>query len=447
MDPLIVGLICLICTLILLALRVPIAAALGISAAMGIFIIFSWRPGTVFAPQYAWRPTLSLIANGPYNFLKSYSLATVPLFVFMGHLAYEAGFTTDVYRAARLWLSKLPGGVAMASVVGCGGFSAITGSSVACAAAMGRIAIPEMLNFGYSRALATGAVAIGGTLGSLIPPSILFILYGVFAEESIAKLFMAAIVPGLMSLLAYVVVIYLWAVLQPSSAPAPREEISFADRIASLIRCWSILVLFAVVIGGIYAGFFTPSEAAGVGAISALFLGLILGRLNISKIKTALRESVYQSSMIFAIAIAGKIYVSFIALTGLSNAISDWIAVADLSMLMVLCLIIVFYILLGMFLDPIGIILLTLPLSIPIIQSYDLSLIWFGVLVVKLLEIGLVTPPIGLNVFVIKSIMKDTVKLEEIFKGVGLFLIAEIALLGLIAFIPELSLWLPRQLF
>jgi tripartite ATP-independent transporter DctM subunit len=443
LDPLLVGLVALGVTLFLLAIRVPIAAALGISASVGIFIIFAWRPGAEFMPQFAWRPTLSLIANGPYDFLKNYSLATVPLFILMGHLAFEAGFTTDVYRAARLWLAKLPGGVAMASVVGCGGFSAITGSSVACAAAMGRIAIPEMLKFGYAKPLAAGSVAIGGTLGSLIPPSILFILYGVFAEQSIARLFMAAIVPGLLSLAAYLLVIFLWVRLRPAAAPRPEEEVTARDRWASLGRCWSIVALFAVVIGGIYAGFFTPSEAAGVGAIAALVLGLVLGRLNFAKIVAALRESVYQSSMIFAIAVAGKIYVSFIALTGLSGAIGDWIAATDVSMAVVLALIVLLYLILGMFLDPIGIILLTLPLSIPIVDGYGLSLIWFGVLVVKLLEIGLVTPPIGLNVFVIKSIVGDRIRLEAIFAGIAIFLVVEIFVLAAIALIPALSLWLP----
>ncbi|MGX0902461.1 C4-dicarboxylate transporter DctM subunit [Roseovarius sp. MBR-79] len=443
MDPLLVGFIALCVTLVLLAIRVPIAAALGISASIGIFIIFAWRPGADFAAQWAWRPTLSLIANGPYDFLKSYSLATVPLFILMGHLAFEAGFTTDVYRAARLWLVRLPGGVAMASVVGCGGFSAITGSSVACAAAMGRIAIPEMLRFGYSKSLATGSVAIGGTLGSLIPPSILFILYGVFAEQSIARLFMAAIIPGLLSLVAYLAVIYIWVRLRPEAAPRPDEKITPAERWRSLGRCWSIIVLFAVVIGGIYAGFFTPSEAAGVGAIAALVLGLLLGRLNLAKIASALRESVYQSSMIFAIAIAGKIYVSFIALTGLSNFIGDWIAASDIPVIAVLAIIVVFYLVLGMFLDPIGIILLTLPLTIPIIDGYGMSLIWFGVVVIKLLEIGLVTPPIGLNVFVIKSIVGNSIRLETIFYGIGMFLLAEIVVLGMIVAFPAISLWLP----
>lgn len=443
MDPLLVGLIALAVTLILLAIRVPISAALGISASIGIFIIFAWRPSADFVPQYAWRPTLSLIANGPYDFLKSYSLATVPLFILMGHLSYQAGFTTDIYRAARLWLARLPGGVAMASVLGCGGFAAITGSSVACAAAMGRIAIPEMLKFGYSKSLAAGSVAIGGTLGSLIPPSILFILFGIFAEQSIGKLFVAAIVPGLLSLVAYLGVIYLWVLRRPDAAPRPDETVTASDRWRSLGRCWSIVALFITVIGGIYVGLFTPSQAAGIGSYAALLLGLVLGRLNIGRIIAALKESVYQTAMIFAIALAGKIYVSFIALTGLSGAIEDWIAVSDLSVFYAMTVIVVLYLILGMFLDPIGIILLTLPLTIPIVQSYDLSLIWFAVIVIKLLEIGLVTPPIGLNVFVIKSIVRDRIRLETIFKGIGLFLVAEVLVMALLLGFPALSLWLP----
>lgn len=446
MDPLHVGLVALSATILLLMMRVPIAAALGISATVGIFLIFGWRPGTDFNASAAWRPTLSLLANGPYTFLSSYSLATVPLFILMGHLSFEAGFTTDIYRAARLWLAKLPGGVAMASILGCGGFSAITGSSVACAAAMGRIAIPEMLKFGYSKALATGSVAIGGTLGSLIPPSVLFILYGVFSEQSIATLFMAAIIPGLLSLFAYLVVIYIWVRLRPDSAPMSNEVVDSSEKWRSLRQCWSIIALFVVVIGGIYAGLFTPSQAAGVGAFAALVLGVVLGRLNLSRIMAALRETVFQSSMIFAIALAGNIYVSLIALTGLSSAITEWIGTAEMSMFLVLALIVLLYLILGMFLDSIGIILLTLPLTIPIIEGYELSLIWFGVVVVKLLEIGLVTPPIGINVFVIKSIVGKSIPLETIFKGIGAFLIVEVFLMGLILGFPAISLWLPGLL-
>ncbi|MDH3740899.1 MAG: TRAP transporter large permease [Hyphomicrobiales bacterium] len=442
MDPLTLGYTALAVTLVLLILRVPIAAALGAVASVGIFCIFAWRPGQGFHPEWAWQPTFSLVANSPFAFITSYTLSTVPLFIFMGHMAFEAGFTTDIYRAARLWLSRLPGGVAMASVVGCGGFSAITGSSVACAAAMGRIAIPEMLNFGYARSLAAGSVAIGGTLGSLIPPSILFIIYGIFAEQSIAKLFIAAVIPGLLSLAAYLVVIYVWVRLKPGAAPIPSETITHQQRMAALGRCWTIVTLFAVVIGGIYAGIFTPTEAAGMGAMATLVLGFALGRLNITKLLAALKESVFQTSMVFAIAIGGKLFVNFIALTGMAAAITGWIDATDASIFIVMGLIVLMYIFLGMFLDPIGIILLTLPLTIPIVEAYDLSLIWFGVVVVKLLEIGLVTPPIGLNVFVIKSILGDRVRLESIFAGVAWFLSAEVIVLGMILFIPALSLWL-----
>ncbi len=443
MDPLTVGLYGLIATLVLLALRVPIAAALGSVAAIGIFVIFAWRPGQPFVAEWAWQPTLSLITNNPYAFITSYTLSTIPLFIFMGHLAYEAGFTTDIYRAARLWLARLPGGVAMASVVGCGGFSAITGSSVACAAAMGRIAIPEMLQFGYARSLAAGSVAIGGTLGSLIPPSVLFILFGIFAEQSIAKLFIAAVIPGLLSLGAYLVVIYIWVRLRPDDAPIPQEEVTRRDRMRALGDCWAIVTLFVVVIGGIYIGLFTPTEAAGIGAAATLVLGLLLGRLNFPKILAALKESVFQTSMIFVIAIGGKLFVNFIALTGLAGEITTWIETSGVSVIMVMGLIVLMYIFLGMFLDPIGIILLTLPLTIPIVENFGFSLIWFGVVVIKLLEIGLVTPPIGLNVFVIKSIVGTKIRLESIFLGVSWFLLAEIFVLAAILLVPALSLWLP----
>ena len=442
MDPFTVGILGLIATLVLLAIRVPIAAALGVVSSVGIFVIFAWRPGAEFAAQWAWQPTFSLMANNPYAFITSSTLSTIPLFIFMGHLAYEAGFTTDIYRAARLWLAKLPGGVAMASVMGCGGFAAITGSSVACAAAMGRIAIPEMLRFGYAKSLASGSVAIGGTLGSLIPPSVLFILYGIFAEQSIAKLFIAAIIPGLISLVAYMLVIYIWVRLRPQDAPVPEEEINRADRIRALRDCWAIIAIFVVVVGGIYIGLFTPTEAAGIGAAATLILGVVLGRLKLGGIYAALKESVFQSSMIFVIAIGGKLFVNFIALTGMAADITSWIETSGVSVIAVMALIVLLYIFLGMFLDSIGIILLTLPLTIPIVESFGFSLIWFGVVVIKLLEIGLVTPPIGLNVFVIKSIVGEKISLEAIFGGVAWFLLAEIFVLGAILFIPALSLFL-----
>lgn len=446
MDPQLIGYAGFGLVLILLAFRVPIAISLGGVAAGGMLLTYAWTPWMPFSLDAAWAPVGSLLGSTPIDFISSYALSTVPLFIFIGHLAFQAGFTTDIYAAARVWLARMPGGLAIASVVGCGGFSAISGSSVACAAAMGRIAVPEMLKSNYSRALASGSVAIGGTLGSLIPPSILFIIFGVFAEQSIAKLFLAAAVPGLLSLIGYVIVVMIWVRLRPDAAPRTDAETAQARRGAALARCWPILLLFFVIIGGIYLGAFTPTEAAGVGAVATLILGLVLRRLDRAKILEALREAVTQSAQLFAIAIAGKLFVNFIALTNVATQLTDWIAMADVSVFFVMGLIVVLYVVLGMMLDPLGIILLTLPLTLPVVESYGLDLIWYGVIVVKLLEIGLVTPPIGLNVFVISSIVGDKIPLERIFAGVSFFLISDVVVMALLLAFPVLSLFLPSLL-
>lgn len=442
MDPVTLGIVVIIATLVLLLLRVPIAFALGIGSTLGIFAYF--LIAREMSPGDASTATFALVGTTPYDFINSYTLATIPLFVFMGHLAFEAGFTGDIYRAARLWLARVPGGLSMASVVGCGGFSAITGSSVACAAAMGRIAIPEMRRYDYSKALAAGSVAAGGTLGSLIPPSILFILYGIFTEQSIEKLFIAGIVPGLLSLIGYLMVIFIWARLRPEAAPSLKERIPSREKLLALLNCWAILVIFVIVIGGIYAGVFTPSESAGVGAFATLILGFALRRLTWKATFAALKESTFQTSMIFAIAIGGKIFTSFIALTEIPGEFSEFITQSGLSLWVILLAIVVLYLLLGMFLDPIGILILTLPVTVPIIESYGLSLIWYGVVVIKMLEVGLITPPIGLNVFVIKSVAGDDVRLETIFKGIIAFLLSDAVVVFLLVAFPVLSVFLPN---
>ncbi|NMM44736.1 TRAP transporter large permease [Rhodospirillaceae bacterium KN72] len=446
MDPHLVGYLGFAAVFVLLALRVPIAISLGSVAAGGMLLIYAWQPWMPFSLEAAWAPVSALLASTPVDFVNSYALSTVPLFIFIGHLAFQAGFTTDIYAAARVWLARLPGGLAIASIVGCGGFSAISGSSVACAAAMGRIAVPEMLQSRYSKAMASGSVAIGGTLGSLIPPSILFIIFGVFAEQSIAKLFLAAAVPGILSLVGYIVVVMIWVRLRPEDAPRTATDGLSEKRMEALGRCWPIVLLFAVIIGGIYMGAFTPTEAAGVGAVATLILGGVLRRLSFAKIAEALREAVTQTAQLFAIAIAGKLFVNFIALSTIAAQLTDWIGHAELSVVLVMALICILYVVLGMMLDPLGIILLTLPVTLPVVEAYGLDLIWYGIIVVKLLEIGLVTPPIGLNVFVIKSIVGDTISLEKIFKGVSVFLISDVVVMILLLTFPILSLYLPSLL-
>ncbi len=444
MEPTLLGGLAIGTLFLLFTLRVPIAFGLGATASAGVFLFFAWPPGGPFTPGAAWRPLLSLLASEPYAFITSYPLTAVPLFILTGHLAHLAGFTADIYHAARVWLGRVPGGLSMASIIGCGGFSAITGSSVACAAAMGRIAIPEMLRHGYGKGLAAGSVAMGGTLGSLIPPSILFILYGVFTEESVGRLFLAGILPGAVSLAGFLLVVYVWARMRPADAPAPKDTFGLAERLRAAARSWPLAALFVLVVGGLYFGIFTPTESAAAGCALTAAVGLATGRLNRSLIVQGLSETVLQTATIFAIALSAKIFISFTALTGIPEAILVWSREAELTTAAFMAVVVLLYLALGMFLDSIGILLLTLPIVTPVVESFDLNLIWFGVVVVKLLEIGLVTPPIGLNAFVIKSAVGDAIRLETIFLGILWFLVADFAVLALLVFFPSISLFIPN---
>ncbi len=446
MDPLTLGLVGFACAILLLAFRVPIAFTLAGVSSVFIFIFFAIRRGG-FDVESALSPTLSMIAGNTYDLVHSYDLSMIPLFVLLGHIAYHTGMTTDIYRAARVWLMKIPGGVAMASVFGCGGFSAITGSSIACASAMGRICVPEMLSAGYDKRLASSTVAVGGTLGSLIPPSVLFIIYGIFTETSINRLFLAGVVPGLLSLAGFLLVIYIWVKRNPEAAPVPEVELARGDRRKAAIQCWPALVLFSVIIGGIYSGVFTATEAAAISAFMAVVIGVLQKKLDWSQFVESVKETCTQTTTIFFIAAGAKIFVGFVALTGLAPALVDIVASADVSLWLLLAMIAGVYLLLGMFLDPLGILVLTLPFLVPMVEGYGLDLIWFGVVVIKLLEISLITPPVGLNVFVIASVTKPSVPVYDIFMGVTRFLVMDIiVLIALMAF-PILSLLLPNTMF
>jgi tripartite ATP-independent transporter DctM subunit len=446
MDPVAISLTCLALVLVLLALRVPIAFALGTAAVVGFLLFFGWRPGSEPHLGRALRPALSLLASAPFEFIHRYEMSMIPLFIALGHIAYQADITRHIYDAIRVWLARLPGGLAMASVVGCGGFSAITGSSVACASAMGRIAVPEMLRHGYAPALATGSVAAGGTLGSLIPPSLLFVLYGVFTEESVSKLFLAGIVPGVLSLLGFLLSIAWWVGRHPHVAPAATEHWSRAERWRALLQAWPAVLLFVLVVGGIYLGVFTPTEAAAVSVCLALLIGWATRKLTWAGLGEALRDTAVQTATIFAIAIGAKLLVSLLSLTGLAPALLHMIEAVAVSDALVLAALVVLYLVLGMFLDSIGILLLTLPLTVPLVDGMGMDLIWFGVIVVKLLEIGLITPPIGLNVFVIHGVLDGRVRLEDIFRGVSRFLVVDLLVLLLLLLFPVLSLFIPQSM-
>ena len=445
MDVSLIGYIACAAVIVLLAIRVPIAWAIGGVAVVGLFFVFAMRTGT-FIPDRALSRTLSVAFSSSFSLIHSYNLSMIPLFIALGHVAYKAEITTEIYKAARIWLARLPGGVAIASIAGCGGFSAISGSSIACASTMGKICTPEMLRLKYDPRLATASVAAGGTLGALIPPSILFIIYAIFTETSIGQLFLAGFLPGMISLLGYALVVYIWVRRSPEIAPASDQTYSRAEKYRALFASWPAFLLFVIVIGGIYGGLFTATEAAALSLMFAIVFGVVRGKIKLRDIVPLVREVTVTTSVIFFIAACAKVFVALIALTGLSNDLVAAVAETNIGPWGFIAIICVIYLVLGMFLDPVGIMVLTLPLTIPMVEAFGFDLIWFGVIVVKLLEIGLITPPVGLNVFVLAATIGDKVKIGQIFAGLWRFLISDFVVLILLIAVPAISLLLPRSM-
>jgi tripartite ATP-independent transporter DctM subunit len=443
MDPAIIGIIAFGMLLLLLAMRVPIAFALIGVATLSAFTIFAFRSGT-FMPERAFKATSSLVFSNSFDLLHSFDLSMIPLFIALGNIAYKAGITTAVYDAAKIWMLRQRGGIAVASIVGCGGFSAITGSSIACASTMGRICTPEMLRLGYDPRLATASVAAGGTLGSLIPPSVLFIIYAIFTETSVNKLFLAGILPGLLTLLGFILVIWIWIWVNPKIVPERGEGASFQEKMNAMRLAWPALLIFLIIVVGIYGGFFTATAAAAVSVVVTTMIGFYQGNLTWTTMWQAIRETCVQGTSIFIVAAGAKIFVAAIALTGMAPALVETVVNANLSPVMLLLAICAVYLILGMFLDPIGIMVLTLPLLIPLVESYGMNLIWFGVVVVKLLEIGLITPPVGLNVFVLSNVVGKQAPVNIIFSGIWRFLCLDFIVLFLIVSFPTISLILSQ---
>jgi len=415
--------------LTLIALRVPIALALISVSFTGISFLVSSKA--------AWG-ALGVI---PYSFTATWHLSSIPMFVLMGFFCYHAGLTTGLFKAARMWLSALPGGLAVAGVLGCTGFAAVTGSSIACAAAMGRIAAPEMLKYRYDPGLATGTIAAAGTIGALIPPSILFILYGIIAKVQVSQLFLAGTVIGLITVVAYTLVIVVRVMLNPALAPAVEEHIGWAERFAVLREVWPVLVLVLGVFGGLFAGIFTPTEAGGVGASMSLAIAFVRRSMTLQGIWSSLMETLTISASIFIIAVGASMLTRFFTFSGVGDALADAVLELGVSPLLLILAITLLYLLLGMFLEPIGAMLLTLPILLPLVENAGIELLWFGVLVAKLLEIGMITPPIGLNVFVLKGVMGDRISTGTIFAGVAYFILADLTIIALMILFPEIILF------
>ena len=423
--------------LLLIAVRIPIGVVLGGIAVLGISHL---RDTNV---------ALGLLKNTPFEFSANYSLSAIPMFLLMGSIAHHSGISQALFRAARLWFSGLPGGLAVATNLACAAFAAASGSSVATAAAMGRIAIPEMLKQGYEKGLATGVVASAGTLGSLIPPSILFVLYGIFAEVSIVKLLIAGVLPGLLTAAIYTVMIITRCKLNPKLAPPiDRAEIAKLkpERIRALWQVWPLVALIVGIIGGLYGGIVTPTEAGAAGAVLALIIAVFQGRMNVEVFRASIIEAISATARIFFVAVGAVMYTKFLSLTGLPGFMSSTIGTWALDPILLVLAASIIYVILGMFLDPLGLLLLTLPVLLPMFEGLGLDLVWFGVLVVKFLEIGLLTPPVGFNVYVIKSVVGDKIPLETIFRGVGWFLACEVIVVILLVAFPEISLYLPSTM-
>lgn len=444
MDPTTLGTIVAIAMVAMLLLRIPVGIALVTAGYSGIVAFVSMR-GSGFELARGLQTANQYLGDLPYTSAASYTFTTIPMFILMGYLASEAGYTRDLYNAAKLWLARVPGGLAVGSAAGCALFAAISGSSLATAAAMGRMAVPEMLRSGYAKGLATGVVAAAGTLGSLIPPSILLILYAIFTNQSIGKLFVAGIIPGLLSLGMYIVVIQVRVKLNPSLAP-PVPGASLRERMHSLKSVWAMLLTMVVVIGGLYGGIFTPAEAGSIGAAVVFLIAIAGRRLKAHQTSSALLETLKATSMIFIAVIGAYLVTSFFSLTGIAGALAGWAGSITVHPLVILLLLTIVYVVLGMFMGPLEIMLLTLPAVIPIIQGLGYDLIWFGIILVKYVEIGLITPPVGLNCFVIDSITDDSITLSDIFKGVSWFILADLVTIAILVMFPGVVTWLPDMM-
>jgi len=412
--------------------RVPVGVALGGLSFVGLWVMLG--PGT------AW----GILTAVPYDFISHWTLSSVPMFLLMGYICYHSQLTDGLFRVARAWLSWMPGGLAVASVGAAAGFSAVTGSSLACAAAMGRIAIPEMLRSGYDKGLASGTVAVAGTIGSMIPPSILLLVYGIYAEVPISKLFIAGVLPGLLTALLYSLMIVARVKINPKLAPAATERVTWGDRFNSFRGTWPVITLIVGVFGGLFGGVFTPTEAGGIGSFLAFVIGFAQRSLTLEKIKLAIMETLVTTGAIFIIAIGAILLTRFLALSGFTAFIAEVVIEGEVSQLALILGTMAVLLFLGCFLDPIGIMLLTLPVFLPAVEGLHINLIWYGILLTKLLEIGLITPPVGLNVFVVKGIVGNTIPIETIFKGILWFLVADLICVGLLIAFPQISLFLPN---
>ena len=430
MDPLILGLISILFLFFLLALRIPIAVVLLLIGLLGNAYLVGWKS------------SFGILGMVPFTNISNFILTCVPLFILMGMFISFSGLLKDIYSSGYKWLGHLPGGLAHATIVACTGFAAVCGSGIAASATMGTAILPEMSRYGYDSRLATGSVAGGSTLGIIIPPSIPLIVYGVLTETSIGKVLIAGIVPGILCAVLFMGMIYFWARLNPEIAPSgPRS--GWKERFASLKGTWAVIVLFFLVIGGIYTGFFTPTEAAAMGAFGSFLLALGRRRMTWKGFLTALQQTGSTTCMIFLIIIGAMLYMHFLALTYLPMELADFVAGLPFSRYVILSLILILFILMGCVLDIVGLLVLLLPIVFPVVKNLGFDPIWFGVIVTLTGAMALITPPVGLCAYALSGVAKD-VPLGVIFKGILPFFVIQVVTLVILVAFPQITLFLPR---
>ncbi|EKU31136.1 TRAP transporter large permease [Alcaligenes sp. DN25] len=418
--------------LLLIFLRVPVAFSMALVGFIGVGIMRNWPS--------AYAMTGSVVRESGFQYL----LSVLPLFILMGNFITQAKLSKELYAAAYAFLGHRKGGLAMSTVVACGGFGAVCGSSLATAATMSKVAYPEMRRLGYSRALASGSIAAGGTLGILIPPSIVMVVYAILTEQSIGKMFAAGILPGLLAIIFYLLAVR-WTIWRDPNAGPPGERMSWKERLLALRDVWGVLVLFIIVMGGIYGGIFSSTEAAGIGACGAFLFALLRGRLTWQVLSNVLVESARTTGMLFMVLIGALLFSSFINFTSMPGDLQDWVQQFDMSPIVVILLICAIYIVLGSVLESMSMVLLTVPIFYPLVQHLGFDLIWFGIIVVVVTEISFITPPVGMNVMVLKSLLPD-VKMSTLYRGVTPFVVADVFRLAVLLAFPVISLLLPKYL-
>jgi len=434
MTALTIGILFTIGLFVLIGLRVPVAVSMLVAAIGGIVAIQGWRAASFQLGSVPFAST-------------AYALSVVPLFVLMGAFAARTGLARELYDAANAMTGHRRGGLAMGTVVGCAGFSTICGSSLATAATMGGVSLKEMARHGYSDRLSSGAVAAGGTIGILIPPSVILVIYAILTEQSVGALFAAGLLPGIVLTVLFMATIWIWARLRPEAAPRS-DKLPWRQRLQALTGVWAVLVLVLLVIGGIYTGFFTPTESAGIGAFGTFLIGLLRGRFTINILTECFLAAAVTTAMIFLIIFGSSLFSTFLTVTGINQALSALTNQSGLEPVAVLLLMLAVLMLLGCFMDSLGIVLLTVPVFFPVLIGLDFGLstaetgIWFGILLVMTVEMGLITPPVGMNVFIVRGVAPD-IPIGRIFAGVLPFLAAFFVAIGLILLVPQIALWLP----